>query len=45
VSAFGPTLVGLGLLYLLARALSRLLPPRPPGPEPLDEEMEEEEDL
>lgn len=44
VAAFGPTLVGLWLLYLLARALSHWLPPAPEKPSPPPEE-EEEEDL
>ena len=45
VASFGPTLVGLGLLYLLARALSRLLPPAPEKAEPADQLDEEDEEL
>lgn len=44
VAAFGPTLVGLGLLYLLARALAHFLPPAPARSEPADEEEDQEED-
>ena len=43
VASFGPTLVGIGLLYLLARALRRLLPPEPAAAEPSPDEREEEE--
>jgi hypothetical protein len=38
VASFGPTLVGLGLLYLLARAISRWRPAEPAAAEPLDDE-------
>jgi hypothetical protein len=38
VASFGPTLVGLGLLYLLARAISRWRPAEPLAAEPLDDE-------
>ena len=41
IASFGPTLVGLGLLYLLARALSHWLPARPADAESLDDEDEE----
>ena len=41
VASFGPTLVGLGLLYLLARALSHWLRAGPATSDPLDEEDEE----
>lgn len=41
VASFGPTLVGLGLLYLLARAISHWLPAGPAAAGPLDDEDEE----
>lgn len=47
VAAFGPTLVGLGLLALAWRALSHFLPPRPERPRPAEAEVfeEDEDDL
>jgi hypothetical protein len=42
----GPVVIGLGLLYLLARALSHFLPPAPPRPASLSaEEEDDDEDL
>src|SRR5688572_17995038 len=41
IALLGPTLVGLGLLFLLARALSHWLPARPADAESLDDEDEE----
>lgn len=41
IAAIGPTLVGLGLLYLLARALNYWIPPEPARETAPDDEEEE----
>jgi hypothetical protein len=41
IASFGPTLIGLGLLYLLARALNYWIPPQPASQAAGDEEEEE----